>query len=72
PRVWIVTPPVNVEYPLAFLKNDEILMLATPSGFFLYNLRSQIHRNLAFGEAAVKLAWEFSYVKSFLSVHRGS
>ncbi|PON47926.1 F-box domain containing protein [Parasponia andersonii] len=66
------TPPADVACPVAFLKNDEILMQATRSRFVLYNIRSQVHRNLTFREMPAKLIWDFSYVRSFLSVHRGS
>ncbi|PON51467.1 hypothetical protein TorRG33x02_311380, partial [Trema orientale] len=74
---WIkkltIRPPVDVAYPLAFLKNDEVLMKATSRTFVLYNLRSQMIRNLSFMDVPMSCVdWDYSYVKSLISVHGGS
>ncbi|PON51469.1 hypothetical protein TorRG33x02_311400, partial [Trema orientale] len=74
---WIkkltITPPVDVAFPLAFLKNDELLMQAATKTFILYNIRSQMIRELSFMEVPrSSVDWDYSYVKSLLSVHGGT
>ena len=74
---WIkkltVTPPMDLAFPLAFLKNDELLMQATAREFrfVVYKLHSQMHTNIPFIED-INPHWGFSYMKSLLSVQGGT
>ncbi|PON44946.1 F-box domain containing protein [Trema orientale] len=67
----IIRPPVDIAYPLAFLKHDEVLIKANVGMFVLYNIHSHMVRNLTFTENTDP-SWDFSYVKSLLSVQGGN
>ncbi|PON34380.1 F-box domain containing protein [Trema orientale] len=59
--------------PLTFLKNYKLLMQATDGGLILYDLRSQMLHKLTIVQAVSSIpVWEFSYVKSLVSVQGGS
>ncbi|XP_062082981.1 F-box/kelch-repeat protein At3g23880-like [Humulus lupulus] len=65
----IIGPLVDVVTPWTFWKSDELLLEATGGGLVSYNLSSQMLRNLTIPEAGRIVRWEFSYVKSLVSVH---
>ena len=64
----IIRPPVDTAFPLAFLNNDEVLMLSIDARLVLYNLYSQTVKSSSFVGRDSDCDWEFSYAKSLLSV----
>ncbi|PON47168.1 F-box domain containing protein [Trema orientale] len=72
-KVTIRPDLVGVAYPLAILKNDELLVKTANGKVILYNLHSQMLRNSNIIEGLNSvLFWYFSYVKSLVSVQGGS
>ncbi|PON43744.1 F-box domain containing protein [Trema orientale] len=75
PCSWIkkltIRPPVDVAFPVAFLKNDEVLMKANRRRFVLYNIHSQMLSEFTFAENTAP-DWDFSYVRSLVSVQGGN
>ena len=74
---WIkkltIGPPLDIKRPLTFLKNDQILLETNNGGLILFDVRSQQLRKLSFDqEEDVALCWDFSYVKTLVSVQSGS
>ncbi|PON47170.1 F-box associated domain, type, partial [Trema orientale] len=55
-----------------FWKNDELLLGATGGRLVSYNLRSQMLRNHTIQGARIPRRWEFSCVKSLVSVQGGN
>ncbi|PON44947.1 F-box domain containing protein [Trema orientale] len=70
-RKLVVGPLVDIATPLAFLKNDEFLMEATDGSLILYDLRRQVLRKRIQAVSRLR-CWDFSYVKSLVSVQGGS
>ncbi|PON39064.1 F-box domain containing protein [Parasponia andersonii] len=69
----IIGPLVDIETPLTFLKNDELLLETDDGGLILYDFRTQKLKNPIFIEEVNRIRrWDFPYVKSLVSVHGGS
>ncbi|XP_062117878.1 F-box/kelch-repeat protein At3g06240-like isoform X2 [Humulus lupulus] len=62
---------VDTVTPWTFWKSDELLLEGTDGGLVSYNLSSQMLRNLTVSELGRIRRWEFSYVKSLVSVYGG-
>ncbi|PON77051.1 F-box domain containing protein, partial [Parasponia andersonii] len=69
----VIGPLADVAIPLTFLKNYELLLQRTDGGLILYDLHSQILRNFTIIQGVNSIpCWDFSYVKSLVSVQGGS
>ncbi|XP_030484873.2 F-box/kelch-repeat protein At3g23880 isoform X1 [Cannabis sativa] len=70
----VVGPLVNIVTPWTFWKSDELLLEGIDGGLVSYNLDSQLLRNLTVSEFGRIGRWDFSYVKTLVSVegNRGS
>ncbi|PON39062.1 F-box domain containing protein [Parasponia andersonii] len=66
----VIGPLDKIAAPLAFLKNDDILVEAADGSLILYNPHKQVLTKRI--QAVDTRCWEFSYVKSLVSVHVGS
>ncbi|PON70470.1 F-box domain containing protein [Parasponia andersonii] len=76
-RSWIkklcIGPLLDIDEPLTFLKNDELLLKTKDEGLILFNVCSQMLRNLTIIRSLnTILFWEISYVKSLVSVAVGT
>lgn len=67
-KLLTVEPLLNMKTPLAFWKNDELLLQLEDETLALYNLRSQELRVIENFYGTKKFYWSFSYVKSLVSV----
>ena len=72
---WIkkltIGPLVNIMTPCTFWNNDELLLEAIDGRLFSYNLTSKMLRNLTIQGVERIRRWDFSYVKSLVSVRSG-
>ena len=71
---WIkkltISPLVDIETPLTFWKNGELLMKTANGELISYNVQSQMFRHLIFIQETdnTELIWDYSYMKSLVSV----
>ncbi|PON47172.1 F-box associated domain [Trema orientale] len=65
-----IGPLDGIATPWTFWKNDELLIEAIDGGLLSYNLCSHMLRTLGGVESIRR--WDFSYVRSLVSVHGGN
>ncbi|PON39059.1 F-box domain containing protein [Parasponia andersonii] len=71
-KILTINPQASIAFPLAFLKNDEVLMKTKGGRFVLYNLHKQTRSELTSLAVDLWPTWGFLYVKSLLSVQAGN